>query len=64
MPVLDAGHDSLGSDFRADTVPLLDASTRERLGQQLQAMYEPVFDRAIGPHLIEVLQQLDRDRKE
>jgi hypothetical protein len=35
---------------------------RVRLGQELQAMYDPIIDEALDPRLAELLQQLDRDR--
>ncbi|TXN23616.1 MULTISPECIES: hypothetical protein [Methylobacterium] len=47
----------------AEAQPMLNALTRQRLGRQLQAMYEPVIDEALDPRLAELLQQLDRDRK-
>jgi hypothetical protein len=42
--------------------PVLDARTRQRLGQQLRALYDPVIDEALDPRLAELLQQLDADR--
>ncbi|MFD0936660.1 hypothetical protein [Methylobacterium trifolii] len=47
----------------AECPPTLDALTRQRLGRQLQAMYEPVLDEALDPRLAEIMQQLDRDRE-
>lgn len=47
----------------ADLEPILDARTRLRLGQQLQALYEPVLDEALDPRLAELLQQLESDRR-
>ncbi|WP_147081567.1 hypothetical protein [Methylobacterium haplocladii] len=47
----------------ADTAPQLNALTRERLGRQLRALYEPVIDEALDPRLAELLQQLDNDRR-
>ncbi|MGU3538924.1 NepR family anti-sigma factor [Methylobacterium sp. A54F] len=46
----------------ADHAPLLDANTRERLGRQLRALYDPVVDEPIDPRLAELLSQLDRDK--
>jgi hypothetical protein len=46
-----------------DTAPVLDALARERLGRQLQALYEPVLDEGLDPRLAELLRQLDRDRQ-
>ncbi|WP_378992422.1 hypothetical protein [Methylobacterium gregans] len=42
---------------------MLDALARERLGRQLQALYEPVLDEGLDPRLAELLRQLDRDRQ-
>ncbi|GJD89617.1 hypothetical protein MHIMP23_03025 [Methylobacterium hispanicum] len=46
-----------------DDGPVLDALARERLGRQLQALYEPVLDEGLDPRLAELLRQLDRDRQ-
>jgi hypothetical protein len=46
-----------------DNAPVLDALARERLGRQLQALYEPVLDEGLDPRLAELLRQLDRDRQ-
>ncbi|WP_162559627.1 hypothetical protein [Methylobacterium radiodurans] len=46
-----------------DNGPSLDALARERLGRQLQALYEPVLDEGLDPRLAELLRQLDRDRQ-
>ena len=46
-----------------DNGPVLDALARERLGRQLQALYEPVLDEGLDPRLAELLRQLDRDRQ-
>lgn len=46
-----------------DNGPALDALARERLGRQLQALYEPVLDEGLDPRLAELLRQLDRDRQ-
>lgn len=40
----------------------MSAMTRARLGQQLQAMYDPIIDEPLDPRLAELLQQLERDR--
>jgi hypothetical protein len=42
---------------------MLDALTRERLGRQLQMIYEPVIDEPIDPRLAELMRQLDMDRR-
>ncbi|MET0259189.1 MAG: hypothetical protein ABW179_11490 [Methylobacterium sp.] len=47
----------------ADPPPQLNALTRERLGRQLRALYEPVIDESLDPRLAELLQQLDSDRR-
>lgn len=46
----------------ADPGPILDARTRLRLGLQLQAIYEPVFDDVLDPRLADLLQQLEKDQ--
>ncbi|WP_342150960.1 NepR family anti-sigma factor [Methylorubrum sp. SB2] len=43
---------------------MLDAQTRERLGRQLKALYEPVIDEPLDPRLAELLQQLESDKRE
>ncbi|MGY2053082.1 hypothetical protein [Methylobacterium sp. JK268] len=45
-----------------DSGSILDAATRERLGQELQALYAPVLDEVLDPRLAELLEQLKRDR--
>jgi len=40
----------------------LNEMTRNRLGRQLQAMYDPIIDEPLDPRLAELLQQLDSDR--
>ena len=45
------------------TVPVLDPSTRLRLGRQLRALYDPVIDEPLDPRLAELLQALDADRR-
>lgn len=42
--------------------PALDAATRQRLGRQLRALYDPVIDEPLDPRLAELLGQLDADR--
>ncbi|MCJ2048581.1 NepR family anti-sigma factor [Methylobacterium sp. J-070] len=42
--------------------PVLDGPTRQRLGRQLRALYDPVIDEALDPRLAELLRQLDADR--
>ena len=42
--------------------PVLDPSTRQRLGRALQALYDPVIDETLDPRLADLLQQLDADR--
>lgn len=42
--------------------PGLDELTRQRLGRQLQALYEPVIDEALDPRLAELMRQLEADR--
>ncbi len=48
----------------AVTEPALDAQTRERLGRQLQALYDPVLDEALDPRLAALIRQLETDRRE
>ncbi len=43
--------------------PILDAATRERLGRELQVLYDPVLDEQLDPRLAALLTQLDEDRK-
>lgn len=62
-PIRDAEHSNECLKAASATSPILDAVTRERLGRQLQAMYEPVFDQMLDPRLAEMLRQLDRDRE-
>lgn len=45
---MNAGWDSGGARIDGD-VPALDALTRERLGRQMQEMYEPVIDQPLDP---------------
>lgn len=42
--------------------PALDPATRQRLGHQLQALYDPVIDEPLDPRLADLLRQLDADR--
>ncbi len=37
---------------------------RRRLGEELQALYEPVIDEPLDPRLAALMQQLEADRKE
>ncbi|KQP93685.1 hypothetical protein [Methylorubrum extorquens] len=41
---------------------VLDALTRERLGQQMHEMYEPVIDEPLGPRLTELMLALEQAR--
>ena len=58
------------SDERRDPRParrepvgsFLSEATRVRLGQELQALYEPVIDEPLDPRLAELMQQLEADR--
>lgn len=45
-----------------EDVPALDALMRERLGRQMQEMYEPVLDEPLDPRLAELLHALDLAR--
>lgn len=54
---------SPSEDYANDPGPTLDALTRERLGRQLQMIYEPVIDEPIDPRLAELMRQLDLDRR-
>jgi hypothetical protein len=47
-----------------DRGPILDVRTRLRLGLQLQALYEPMFDDVLDPRLAALLQQLESDQSE
>ncbi|GJD58904.1 hypothetical protein [Methylobacterium dankookense] len=53
----DSGDARIGAD-----VPVLDALTRERLGRQMQEMYEPVVDEPLDPRLAELLHAPDLAR--
>ncbi len=48
------------SEFGA---PVLNAAIRHRLGQAMQALYEPVIDESLDPRLAELMQQLAADRE-
>ncbi|GAB6841532.1 hypothetical protein HNR00_000762 [Methylorubrum rhodinum] len=48
----------------AEQGPVLDAQTRERLGRQLKALYDPVFDEPLDPRLTALVQQLEADKRE
>ena len=48
------------SEFAA---PVLNEAIRHRLGQAMQAMYEPVIDEPLDPRLAELMQQLASDRE-
>lgn len=48
----------------AELGPVLDAQTRERLGRQLQALYDPVLDEALDPRLAALIRQLEADKRE
>ncbi len=48
----------------AEHGPILDASTRLRLGRQLEALYEPVLDEVLDPRLAELLRQLESDQRQ
>ncbi|WP_274533751.1 MULTISPECIES: hypothetical protein [Methylobacterium] len=37
-------------------------TTRRRLGEELQALYEPVIDEPLDPRLAELMKQLEADR--
>lgn len=41
--------------------PVLDARIRLRIGRQLQALYEPVLDEGLNPHLAALVRQLEQD---
>ena len=41
---------------------LLSEATRARLGQELQALYEPIIDESLDPRLAELMQQLEADQ--
>lgn len=43
--------------------PCLDAATRERLGRELQILYDPVLEEELDPRLAALLTQLDQDRE-
>lgn len=43
---------------------MLDAQTRERLGRQLKALYDPVFDEPLDPRLTTLIRQLEADKRE
>lgn len=45
-----------------DAPPVLDTATRQRLGHQLRALYDPVIDEPLDPRLADLLRQLDADR--
>ena len=45
-----------------NAAPVLDPSTRQRLGRQLRALYDPVIDEPLDPRLADLLRQLDADR--
>ncbi|MDR7040503.1 hypothetical protein J2X36_005286 [Methylobacterium sp. BE186] len=45
-----------------EDAPILDASTRERLGRRMREMYEPVLDEPLDPRLAELLQALEQAR--
>lgn len=40
----------------------LTETTRRRLGEELQALYEPVIDEPLDPRLAELMKQLEADR--
>lgn len=40
----------------------LTETTRRRLGEELQALYEPVIDEPLDPRLAELMKQLEVDR--
>ena len=44
--------------------PILDERTRLRLGRQLQALYDPVFDEALDPRLTALIQKLENDKSD
>ncbi|GJE15600.1 hypothetical protein [Methylobacterium marchantiae] len=41
----------------------LNETARRRLGEELQALYEPVIDEPLDPRLAELMAQLETDRK-
>lgn len=49
---------TVGTARVGEDVPALDALTRERLGRQMQEMYEPVLDEPLDPRLAELLHAL------
>lgn len=46
----------------SNAAPVLDPPTRQRLGRQLRALYDPVIDEPLDPRLADLLRQLDADR--
>lgn len=56
------GDDEAQPDRIPDT-PELDPLTRERLGRQLQALYEPVLEETLDPRLAELLRELEQARE-
>lgn len=48
----------------AEQGPVLDAQTRERLGRQLKALYDPVFDEPLDPRLTALVRQLEADKRD
>ena len=57
----DHPHDS--GAFPDESVgPMLNETTRLRLGRQLQAHYEPIIDAPLDPRLADLLQQRESDR--
>lgn len=48
------------SEFGA---PVLNEAIRNRLGQAMQAMYEPIIDEPLDPRLAELMRQLASDRE-